>query len=60
MVANLVKHICVYCKSVRYIPIKLRDMAYKMLCRVCGRDILKDDAPKYLGGVGRGNGGEHD
>jgi hypothetical protein len=57
--AKLVEHICVYCKSVQYIPTRLRNLIDKMYCYVCGKRI-EERIPKYLGGLGRGNGGEHE
>jgi hypothetical protein len=52
MMANLVKHICVYCKSVQYIPTRLRNLISKMYCYVCGKSIEETEAeiPKYLSG----------
>mgnify|MGYP003135179149 FL=1 len=47
--ADLVKHICVYCKSVQYIPTRLRNLISKMYCYVCGKRI-EERIPKYLGG----------
>jgi len=47
--ANLVKHICVYCKSVQYIPTRLRNLIDKMYCYVCGQRI-EERIPKYLSG----------
>ena len=46
---NLVKHICVYCKSVQYIPTRLRNLIDKMYCYVCGKSI-EAEIPKYLSG----------
>lgn len=39
---TLVKHLCVYCKSVQYIPATLEKVAHKMLCYVCGNAISKE------------------
>ena len=46
---KLVEHICVYCKSVQYIPTRLRNLIDKMYCYVCGKRI-EERIPKYLGG----------
>ena len=40
---NLVKHICLYCKTVQYIPTKLRKVIHKMYCYVCGKEIDNDN-----------------
>ena len=54
---NLVKHICVYCKSVQYIPTRLLNLIDKMYCYVCGKSIDKTEAeiPKYLSGKDKKN-----
>ena len=50
--AKLVEHICVYCKSVQYIPTRLRNLISKMYCYVCGKSIEETEAeiPQYLSG----------
>lgn len=61
----MIKHICKHYLNTQYIPDKLRQLASRMYCYVCGNIIEKmnkkdAETPKYLGGFGRGNGGEHE
>jgi len=40
---SLVKHICVYCKTVQYIPTRLRKLVQRMYCYVCKKEIDNAD-----------------
>jgi len=35
----LIKHLCSHCKTVQYIPTKLRKLVSRMYCYVCGKKI---------------------
>ena len=36
---TMIKHICVKCETVQYIPIRLLSAIVKMYCYVCGKKI---------------------
>ena len=36
---TIIKHSCLHCKTVQYIPIKLRKLVCRMYCFVCGNKI---------------------
>ena len=36
---TLIKHLCIHCKTVQYIPTKLRKLVSRMYCYVCGKKI---------------------
>ena len=56
-----IKHICKHCLNTQYISDKLRQLASRMYCYVCGNAIEKlndKDAktPKYLSGKDKQDG----
>ena len=52
----MIKHICKHCLNSQYISDKLRQLASRMYCYVCGNSIEKlnktkdAETPKYLTG----------